>query len=73
MVMEKALKTFDELKRNINNMILHRCWEQLTQDLETKDALLIREFYANAIEQKDHKVKVKGGTVSFSSDAINHY
>lgn len=76
MVMERALKPFEELNKNrpldesehvgnIENMILDRCWEWLTQESETMAAMLVREFYTNVIEQKGRRVKVKGGIVSF--------
>lgn len=62
--MERALRPFNDLKRNkpldesehtrnVENMILDRQWERVAHELETTNATLIGEFYTKVIEHKE--------------------
>ena len=77
--MEKSLKDmgfivergFRKLTSSFTEMLEKRGWQSLGEHKEPGCAALVKEFFANMVEEEGKKVYVKGQWIEFSKEKIN--
>ena len=78
-LMEKSLKDrgfivergFKKLISHFFEMLEKRGWQSLGEHKEPGCAALVKEFFANMMEEEVRKVYVKGKWIDFSKEKIN--
>ena len=78
-LMEKSLKDrgfivergFKRLISHFSEMLEKRGWESLGEHKAPSCAALVKEFFANMVEDEGKKVYVNGRWIDFSKDKIN--
>ena len=78
-LMEKSLKDmgfivergFRKLTSSFVEMLEKRGWQSLGEHKEPGCAALVKEFFANMVEEEGKKVYVKGQWIDFSKEKIN--
>ena len=78
-LMEKSLKDkgfivergFKRLISHFSEMLEKRGWESLGEHKAPSCVTLVKEFFANMVEDEGKKVYVNGRWIDFSKDKIN--
>lgn len=70
---ERGLRLHETYDGCVHDMIMEHGWLDFTKQPEVTIIPVVKEFYANAKEAKNHVVQVRGKVVSFDKARINAY